>query len=157
MNSTLISYTNISKHKTSPRNHTIDRFTPHCIVGWWTSKKGADYFATTDRNCSSNYVIGKDGDISLSVDENDRSWCSSNSSNDNRAITVECASNTIEPFDFTDKTYNSLVDLCVDVCKRYNKNKLVFISNKDEAIKYEPKPGEMQPVSYTHLTLPTKA
>ena len=83
-NSPLATYTRITKNKTSPRNHAIDTITIHCIVGQWTAKQGCDYFATTDRQCSANYVVGKDGSIGLSVDEKDRSWCSSNGTNDNR-------------------------------------------------------------------------
>ena len=75
-NSPLVTYTRITKNKTSPRNHAIDTITIHCIVGQWTAKQGCDYFATTDRQCSANYVVGKDGSIGLSVDEKDRSWCS---------------------------------------------------------------------------------
>lgn len=68
-NSALATYTRITKNKTSPRNHAIDTITIHCIVGQWTAKQGCDYFATTDRQCSANYVVGKDGSIGLSVDE----------------------------------------------------------------------------------------
>lgn len=96
-NSALVTYTRITKNKTSPRNHAIDTITIHCIVGQWTAKQGCDYFATTDRQCSANYVVGKDGSIGLSVDEKDRSWCSSNGTNDNRAITIEVASDTTHP------------------------------------------------------------
>lgn len=76
-NSPLVTYTRITKNKTSPRNHAIDTITIHCIVGQWTAKQGCDYFATTDRQYSANYVVGKDGSIGLSVNEKDRSWCSS--------------------------------------------------------------------------------
>lgn len=96
-NSALATYTRITKNKTSPRNHAIDTITIHCIVGQWTAKQGCDYFATTDRQCSANYVVGKDGSIGLSVDEKDRSWCSSNGTNDNRAITIEVASTPPTP------------------------------------------------------------
>lgn len=68
-NSPLATYTRITKNKTSPRNHAIDTITIHCIVGQWTAKQGCDYFATTDRQCSANYVVGKDGSIGPSVDE----------------------------------------------------------------------------------------
>ncbi len=96
-NSPLVSYTRISPNKTPNRNHAIDTVTIHCIVGQWTAKQGCDYFATTNRQCSANYVVGKDGSIGLSVEEKDRSWCSSSASNDNRAITIEVASDTTHP------------------------------------------------------------
>lgn len=48
-NSPLVTYTNITKNKTSPRRGTIDTITIHCIVGQWTAKYGCDYFAKTGR------------------------------------------------------------------------------------------------------------
>ena len=117
-NSNLVTYTRLSPHKNSPRNHVIDTITIHCIVGQWTAKQGCDYFATTDRDCSANYVVGKDGSIGLSVEEKDRSWCSSSGSNDHRAVTIEVASDATHPYAVTDAAYKALVDLCVDICQR---------------------------------------
>ena len=68
-NSPLVTYKRLTNNRTSPRNHVIDTITIHCIVGQWTAKQGCDYFATTDRQCSANYVVGKDGSIGLSVEE----------------------------------------------------------------------------------------
>lgn len=129
-NSSLVTYTNITKNKTSPRNHKIDTITIHCIVGQWTAKQGCDYFATTDRQCSANYVVGKDGSIGLSVDEKDRSWCSSSSSNDNRAITIEVASDATHPYAVTDAAYEALIKLCADICKRNGIKKLLWQGDK---------------------------
>lgn len=129
-NSSLVTYKNISKNKTSPRNHAIDTITIHCIVGQWTAKQGCDYFATTDRECSSNYIVGKDGSIGLSVAEKDRSWCSSSSSNDHRAITIEVASDTSAPYAVTDEAYNALITLCADICKRNGINQLLWKADK---------------------------
>ncbi len=129
-NSPLVDYTKITKNKTSPRNHAIDTITIHCIVGQWTAKQGCDYFATTDRECSSNYVVGKDGSIGLSVDEKDRSWCSSNRDNDNRAITIEVASDTSHPSAVTEAAYTALLDLVTDICKRNGIKKLLWKADK---------------------------
>lgn len=129
-NSSLATYTNISGNKTSPRNHVIDTITIHCIVGQWTAKQGCDYFATTDRKCSANYVVGKDGSIGLSVDEADRSWCSSNAANDNRAVTIEVASDTTDPYAVTDAAYNALVQLVADICKRNGIKELKWKADK---------------------------
>lgn len=129
-NSSLITYTNITKNKTSPRNHTIDTITIHCIVGQWTAKEGCDYFAHTDRECSTNYVVGKDGSIGLSVDEADRSWCSSNAANDHRAVTIEVASDTAHPYAVTDAAYNALIKLVADICKRNGIRKLLWRGDK---------------------------
>ena len=135
-NSPLATYTRITKNKTSPRNHAIDTITIHCIVGQWTAKQGCDYFATTDRQCSANYVVGKDGSIGLSVDEKDRSWCSSNGTNDNRAITIEVASDTTYPYAVTAKAYAALLDLVTDICKRNGIKKLVWSTNKNDRVNH---------------------
>ena len=129
-NSPLVTYTNITKNKTSPRNHAIDTVTIHCIVGQWTAKQGCDYFATTDRQCSANYVVGKDGSIGLSVDEADRSWCSSSRDNDNRAITIEVASDTEHPYAVTAEAYAALIDLLVDICQRNGIKQLLWKADK---------------------------
>lgn len=135
-NSPLVTYTRITKNKTSPRNHAIDTITIHCIVGQWTAKQGCDYFATTNRQCSANYVVGKDGSIGLSVDEKDRSWCSSNGTNDNRAITIEVASDTTHPYAVTAKAYAALLDLVTDICKRNGIKKLVWSTNKNDRVNH---------------------
>lgn len=129
-NSKLVDYTRISPNKTSPRNHAIDTITIHCIVGQWTAKQGCDYFATTGRECSANYVVGKDGSIGLSVEEKDRSWCSSSASNDNRAVTIEVASDTTHPYAVTDKAYAALLDLVTDICRRNGIKKLLWKGDK---------------------------
>ena len=129
-NSPLVTYTRTTNNKTSPRNHVIDTITIHCIVGQWTAKQGCDYFATTKRQCSANYVVGKDGSIGLSVDEKDRSWCSSNGANDHRAITIEVASDTTHPYKVTDAAYKSLINLLVDICQRNNIKELKWKADK---------------------------
>jgi hypothetical protein len=129
-NSKLVTYTNLTKKHGGLRNHKIDTITIHIIVGQWTAKQGCDYFATTDRTVSANYVVGKDGSIGLSVEEKNRSYCSSSSSNDNRAITIEVASDTYEPYAVTDKAYNALIDLVTDICKRNGIKELKWKADK---------------------------
>lgn len=135
-NSSLVTYKKITSHKTSPRTHAIDTITIHCIVGQWTAKQGCDYFASTDRECSANYVVGKDGSIGLSVDEADCSWCSSNKANDHRAITIEVASDTTHPYAVTDAAYNALIKLVADICQRNGIKKLVWSTNKNDRVNH---------------------
>ena len=142
-NSTLVSYTNLSNKHSGLRTEKIDRITPHCVVGQWTAKKIADYFKTIDRDASCNYGIGKDGDVCLVVEENYRSWCSSSNANDQRAVTIECASDTRAPYKMNDKVYNTLVDLCADICRRNGKKKLLWFNNKNKSLNYVPKEDEM--------------
>lgn len=121
-NSPLVNYTCISPHRSSPRNHKIDTITIHCVVGQCAVEPLGELFQT--KEASSNYGIGYDGRIGMYVEEKDRSWCSSNAENDNRAITIECASDTFEPYAINDKVYNALIKLCADICKRNGIKKL---------------------------------
>lgn len=128
-NSSLVTYTRISPHKNSPRNHSIDTITIHCAVGQLTVENLAACFSE-EREVSCNYCIGTDGRIGLVVDEKDRSWCSSNAANDHRAITIECASDKSEPYAINDKVYKALVELCADICKRNGIKKLLWKADK---------------------------
>lgn len=141
-NSSLVSYVKKSPNYTSGRvNYT--RITPHCMVGQLTAKSCGDIFAKRSRKASSNYGIGTNGEIGLYVDESNRSWCSSSAANDTRAITIECACDLYTPYEFNDKVYNSLINLCVDICKRHGKNKLLWLGSKSKALNYTPKNNEM--------------
>lgn len=126
-NSSLVNYTKISPNRTSPRNHKIDRITIHHMAGNLTVEQCGNVFAPSSRQASANYGIGNDGRVGMYVEEKDRSWCSSNSSNDHRAVTIEVANSaTGEPWPVSDKALNKLVDLCVDICKRNGIPKLVY-------------------------------
>lgn len=142
-NSSLVKYVKISPNKTVNRNHSIDRITPHCVVGQVTVESLGNVFASTSREASSNYGIGKDGRIGMYVEEKDRSWCSSNKENDNRAVTIEVASDLAHPYAITDAAYRSLVNLCYDICKRNGKSKLLWFNDKDKTLSYLPKENEM--------------
>lgn len=116
--SSLCTYTNITGNRSRGRGgQRVCKITPHYMAAKWTGKQCADHFAGTNRQASSNYCIGTGGDIAMSVDEADRAWTSSSAWNDNRAITIECANNPDSSL--TDATWNSLVNLCVDICRRY--------------------------------------
>lgn len=118
-NSPLVSYTQISPNKTSPRNHVIDTITIHCYVGQVTVERMGKGWAKPGK-VSANYGVAKDGKIGLYVEEKDRAWTSSNRKNDMRAITIEVASDSRHPYAINDKAYNSLVQLCADICRRNN-------------------------------------
>jgi hypothetical protein len=129
-NSPLVNYTKISPNKTSPRNHTIDTVTIHCVVGQLSVEAIGKVFEPKSRKASSNYGIGPDGRIGMYVEEKDRSWCSSNSANDNRAITIEVASDTTHPYAVTDDAYKALIELLADICKRNNIKELKWKGDK---------------------------
>lgn len=141
-NSPLVTYTGLTFNCNSPRNHTIDRITIHCIVGQVDAKRGCEVFQNSTAS-SCNYVVGFDGSIGLSVDESNRSWCTSSRENDHRAITIECASDKVHPYAVTDKAFAALLDLVTDICKRNGKRKLLWFENKAKALNYIPASEEM--------------
>ena len=141
-NSSLVSYTRLSPNHSGRRNHRIDRITPHCVVGQLSVESLGGVFANSSRQASSNYGIGYDGRVALYVDENNRSWCSSSASNDNRAVTIECASDLSEPYYMNDNVIESLIDLCVDICRRNGKDTLIWFGDKNKSLNYEPDDNE---------------
>lgn len=142
-NSPLVSYTKLSPNHSGKRTHAIDRITPHCVVGQVTVQSLGNVFTPVSRQASSNYGIGLDGAVGMYVDEGNQSWCSSSNANDQRAVTIECASDTTAPYAFRPVVYDRLIELCVDICKRNGKTKLLWIGDKTKALAYEPKAGEM--------------
>ena len=141
-NSPLVVYTGLSPNHSGQRTHSIDRITPHCVVGQLSAETICACFPA-GRDASCNYGIGTDGRVSLCVEEKNRSWCSSSSANDQRAITIECASDKTEPYAMNSAVYNSLIKLCTDICKRNGKKKLLWFADKNKSLNYAPKSDEM--------------
>ena len=142
-NSSLVSYTKLSPNHSGKRTHSIDRITPHCVVGQLSAESICGCFTSTSRQASCNYGIGTDGRVSLCVEEKNRSWCSSSNANDQRAVTIECASDMKAPYAMNSKVYESLIRLCTDICKRNGKKKLLWLGSKSKALNYSPKSDEM--------------
>lgn len=120
-NSSLVTYTNYSPNNYGKRNHEIDTVSIHCMVAQWTGKQCADYFSNKSVGASSNYCVGYDGSIAISVSEDYAAYTSSNMYNDHRAITIEVASDRTYPYAVTDKAYEALIKLLVDICQRHPK------------------------------------
>ncbi len=142
-NSPLVAYTRLSLNHSGERIQPIDRITPHCVVGQCTAESLGDWFAKASTKASSNYGIDKDGRIGMYVEEKNRSWCSSSNANDQRAVTIECASDAAEPYAFRDVVYQTLIRLCVDICQRNGKRKLLWLGDKEKTLAYVPAPDEM--------------
>lgn len=129
-NSPLVSFTQISPAKNSPRKSRIDTITIHCYVGQVTVERMGRGFAAENSQTSCNYGIGYDGRIGMYVEEKDRSWCSSNKANDHRAITIEVASDREHPYEVRDAAYNALIDLLEDICRRNDIKELKWKADK---------------------------
>lgn len=138
-NSSLVTYTQISPNRTTPRSRAIDTITIHCVVGQVTAKQGCALFQSASRQASCNYVVGKDGSIGLCVEEKDRSWCTGGTltvngmtgkQNDHRAVTIEVACDPTHPYAITESAYNALVKLVADISKRNNMGTLKWKADK---------------------------
>lgn len=142
-NSQLVEFTQLSPYNSGRRTHAIDRITPHCVVGQITAKALGEWFSGNNRQASSNYGIGLNGEVGMYCPESVRSWCSSSPENDQRAVTIECASDKTHPYAFRDVVYQRLVALCADICRRNGKTKLLWIPDKAKALAYQPAEDEM--------------
>ena len=114
--------------------YKICKITPHHMAGVLTGEQCARLFQNSARNASSNYCIGNDGGIVGCVDEDFRAWTSSSKSNDSQAITIE-VSNSEKGGDWpiSEEAWESLVNLCVDICQRYN-FRLEYTGNKNGSL-----------------------
>ena len=130
-NSSLVNYTQFSPNCSKPRNHSIDKITIHHMAGNLTVEQCGGVFAPSSREASANYGIGTDGRVGLYVDEANRSWCSSNSANDNRAVTIEVANDEVGgDWHVSDTALAKLITLCSDICKRNDIAKLNYTGDK---------------------------
>lgn len=139
--SNLSVYNNITLNKSRKRPCTILRLTPHCYVGQVTVKNGVDYLASRN-NASVNYVVDKDGKVGCNIPEEYGAWTSSSRANDEIAITFELACDAAAPYAMNTECINGFIELVVDICKRYNRNKVVYIADKNTALAYEPADNE---------------
>lgn len=128
------------------REQPITRVTIHaaeCNTNSATEMK--DWFISRIKNnhpSSCNYFIDCSGNIALFVPEEYRAWTSSSSFNDQRAITIECATISKAPYTLYSKTQKALEELLVDICKRYGKTDIVLVS-KEEAQREDSDDGKM--------------
>lgn len=126
-NSNLVNYTKISPHS-NPRTKKIQKITIHHMAGNLSVETCGSVFQTN--KASANYAIGSDGRVGMYVEEHNRAWTSSNSNNDHQAVTIEVANDTIGGnWHVSDTALAKLIDLCADICKRNNIERLNFTGN----------------------------
>ena len=135
-NSSLISYTKLSPNHSGKRTKKIDTVTIHCMAGQLSVESCGALFAKSSKGASSNYGIGPDGRIALYVDEGNRSWCTSSNANDQRAVTIEVASDATHPYAVNSKAYDALLELVTDICKRNGIKKLVWSTSKNDRMNH---------------------
>lgn len=130
-NSGLATYTKLSPNHSGTRKHAIDTISPHTMAGNLSVQTCGELFANPARKASSNYGIDSNGNIALYVEEKNRSWCTSNEANDQRAITIEVASINTTDYRPSDAAYAALINLMVDICRRNDMPKLLWEGNKN--------------------------
>lgn len=110
------------------------KITPHQMGGKLTAKQCAvNIFQRKGRLASANYCIGYDGSLVCNVEEENRAYTSSSWWNDCQAITIEVSNSGNKTDKITEASWNTLVRLCVDICKRYN-FKLVYDGTKNGSL-----------------------
>lgn len=127
-NSQLVDYTLISPYKDVMTNKVNRKITIHHMAGNLSVETCGNVFQT--RRASANYGIGSDGRVGLYVEERDRSWASSSADNDKQAITIEVANDGGANWHVSDKAFDKLIDLCVDICERNDIKELVWTGDK---------------------------
>ena len=142
-NSPLVTFIQPSPNHSGLRTYSIDRITPHCASEEFTVERFGERFSHPEIEASSNYGIGPDGRIGMYVEECNRSWCSSDRENDQRAVTIECSSGDRDPYIFPDVVYRTLILLCTDICRRNGKKKLLWTGDRERTLAYDPAPEEM--------------
>lgn len=128
-NSKLVVYTKLSPHCTKPRNGKIKGISIHTMAGPGSVEGCGQVFQTSE--ASAHYGIGPDGRIGQYVLEENRAWCCSHKV-DHEVVTIEVSSIQAyqEPYECTEAAYQSLIDLCVDICQRNGIKKLIWKEGK---------------------------
>lgn len=130
-NSPLVKYTKLSPNHSGQRTKPIDTITIHCVVGHCSLETLGNIFAPSSRKASSNYGVDDNGNVGMYCEEKNRSWCTSSSANDQRAVTIEVASDTKHPYKITNGALQGTIKLCADICQRNGIKKLLWKGDKN--------------------------
>ena len=131
-NSSLVNMTMLSPNHSGHRNQPITKIAIHHTAGAISAATIGQIFRPTSRQASCNYGIGNDNKIVLCVDEANRSWCTSSSWCDNRAVTIEVANSANGGnWPVSDRTLAILIDLVTDICRRNGIRNCTYTGGKD--------------------------
>lgn len=97
----------------------IEKVTVHHMAGVLTARQCGSIFQNGNRQASSNYGIGKNGEIALFVDEKNTSYADANWDSNCKSVTIECSNNkTGGDWTVSDAVLNSLINLITDIFRR---------------------------------------
>lgn len=106
--------------------YNIEMVAIHHMAGVLSAKQCGTIFQNGSRKVSSNYGIGKDGEIGLYVDEKNTSWCNGNWISNCKSVTIEVSnSETGGDWKVSDIVLNKLIELIADIFKRNKLEKAV--------------------------------
>lgn len=106
--------------------YNIEMVAIHHIAGVLSAKQCGTIFQDGSRKASSNYGIGKDGEVGLYVDEKNTSWCNGNWISNCKSVTIEVSnSETGGDWKVSDIVLNKLIELIADIFKRNKLEKAV--------------------------------
>lgn len=130
-NSSLVNHVHLSPNYTAMSNKKNEVIVIHHMAGKLTVEQCGNVFAPASRKASSNYGVDGDGRIGLYVEEKNRSWATSSKACDSKAITIEVANSVVGGnWAVSDKALFSLINLCVDICKRNGIKQLNYTGDK---------------------------
>jgi N-acetylmuramoyl-L-alanine amidase CwlA len=127
---------NIDKQFLTPNKYSrpqtplkkVTKIAVHYVGNAGSSAQGnRNYFESLkDKHiyASSHYIIGLNGEIIQCIPEEEISYATNQANS--YSISIECC-HPDSTGKFNDKTLHSLIDLCVDICKRYKLNPLTDI------------------------------
>lgn len=126
-NSSLTEYVQLVASADFPRTTQVNKITIHHTAGIMSLKDLGEIFSDSDRSRSANYAIDVDGKVGLYVEERNRAWTSGNVDNDDQAITIEVVNDEVGgDWHVSSKSYESLIRLCTDICRRNHIDRLVY-------------------------------
>nr|DAG57549.1 MAG TPA: N-acetylmuramoyl-L-alanine amidase [Caudoviricetes sp.] len=128
-NSRLVSYSDTRTQNYNDRKGPISKITIHHAAGKLTLSQFSDIL-NSGREVSWNYAISYDGEIGLYVPEQYRAWTSSSEANDTIAVTIEVSNSSVGGnWPVSDKSYEALINLCEDICRRNGIKSLNYTGN----------------------------
>jgi len=134
-NSPMTDYVRLSPNADFPRGGTVQKITIHHMAGNLELEALGGFFSQRDRRSSANYGIDSTGRVALYVEEANRAWATSSRANDAQAVVIEVANDeTGGDWHVSDEAYESLIALCVDICRRNGIPELRFTGDADGSL-----------------------
>lgn len=111
----------INNYNQSRYGNTIQSIVIHHIAGIWSAKRLGELWQDRNRQGSSHYGIGKDGEIGQYVSENHTAWTNGNQKSNRSSITIETSNSTMGPeWKVSGKVLDKLIVLIHDIALRNN-------------------------------------